>query len=195
MLKARPQTSWRSGGLCDGYMLMCLCNTIKDGTCFVQDENMQARVVLCLSLVVLEARVAVARRHTSTPPLESEKRVAEKNELLSVVGTVFNARLWCTSTNLDSNLWKCWKKYLYSLKNVNVFYAFAATICPPKKKPTANKSHFRAEEQRCSCVYPQLPASLRPNHLQVYKNNGTGPKKKHKKRQKKKKKTPPTANV
>lgn len=72
---------------------MCLCNTIKDGTCFVQDENMQARVVLCLSLVVLEVRVAVARRHTSTPPLESEKRVAEKNELLCVVGTVFNARL------------------------------------------------------------------------------------------------------
>lgn len=51
-----------------------------------------------------------------------------------------------------------------------------------KKKPTENQSHFRPEEQRRSCVYPQLPASLRPNHLQVYKNNGIGPKKTQKKR-------------
>lgn len=61
--------------------------------CFVQDENVQARVVLCPCLVVLEVRVAVAWRRTSASPLESEKRVAEKSELLSVVGTLFNARL------------------------------------------------------------------------------------------------------
>lgn len=59
--------------------------------CFVQDENVQARVVLCPCLVVLEVRVAVAWRRTSASPLESEKR--EKSELLSVVGTLFNARL------------------------------------------------------------------------------------------------------
>lgn len=158
MLKARPQTSWRSSGLCDGYMLMCLCNTIKDEICFVQDENMQAWVVLWLSLVVLEVRVAVAWWHTSTPPLESEKRVAEKNELLSVVGTVFNARLWCTSTNVDSNLWKCWNKYLYILKNINIFTLSQQQYVHPKK-PTENKSHFRPEEQLCVSAASCFPAA------------------------------------
>lgn len=62
------------------------------------------------------------------------------------------------------------------LQNVNIF-TLLQKQCVHTQKKAKNKSHFGPAEQRRSCVYPQLPASLRPNHLQEYKNNGIGPKK------------------